>query len=354
MTIDRRQFLQVAGGTVVAMQMGGCGRSRFPVSDVPVSKFDADATAEEVTAGLNLSGKYAVVTGCTSGIGYETMRVLASRGAVVVGTSRSLERAENACRSVTGITIPSQMDLGDFDSVVACAEHIRGMRIPIDMLICNAGYLGGGNQRQLLNGVEKHFAINFLGHFILVNRVLDRLYIAEQGRIVLTASRTAYTDAPERGILFDDLSFTNDYSDLMAYGHSKLANVLFSLELANQLRGTRITSNSMHPGVVSTQIGRHSNALMRFGLKLVSSIGGKTVEEGAATGCYIATSEQLGAVSGKYFEDCNAVIVSGDHHLYNGSMAEKLMQASQELVSDYLIEQEVPEFEKSEEEADDA
>ncbi len=354
MTIDRRRFLQMAGATATAMHVGGCGRSKIPASDVPQSEFGADSTAEEVTAGVDLGGKYAVVTGCTSGIGYETMRVLASRGAVVVGTSRSLARAENACRSVPGTTIPTQMELGDFASVVACAEHIRSMRIPIDMLICNAGYLGGDGRRQLLNGVEKHFAINYLGHFIFVNRVLDRLYIADQGRIVLTASRTAYTDAPRQGILFDDLSFANGYTDLTAYGHSKLANVLFSLELANQLRGTRITSNSMHPGVVETQIGRHSGVAMRFGLKLAALFGGKTVAAGAATGCYIATSKQLGAVSGQYFEDCNAVVVSGEHHLYNGAMAERLMQITQDIVSDFLIEQKVPEFDISQEQSNGA
>lgn len=344
MTIDRRRFLQMTGGAATAMHVGGCGRSRVPASGVPQSEFGANSTAEEVTAGVDLGGKYAVVTGCTSGIGYETMRVLASRGAVVVGTSRSLARAESACRSVPGTTIPTQMELGDLESVVACAEHIRSMRIPVDMLICNAGYLGGEGQRQRLNGVEKHFAINHLGHFVFVNRILDRLYIADQGRIVLTASRTAYTDAPSQGILFEDLSFEHDYADRTAYGHSKLANVLFSLALAQQLRGTRITSNSMHPGVVDTEIDRHSGLATRFGLRLAALFGGKSVAEGAATGCYIATSKQLGAVSGKYFEDCNAVVVSGDHHLYNGAMAERLMQVSQDLVSDYLIEQQVPEF----------
>ena len=341
-TIDRRQFLRAAGASLVAGQLGACGRSRSPVAGVPVSGFNDQSTAEEVTAGLNLKGKYAVVTGCTSGIGLETMRVLAARGAFVVGTSRSMARAEQACKSVVGITSPARLDLGDFESVVECAEHIRGMRIPIDMLICNAGYLGGGNDREIVHGVEKHFAVNHLGHFIFVNRVLDRLYIADQGRIVMTASRTAYTEAPEQGILFDDLTFNEEYSGLTAYGHSKLAIVLFSLALSKLLRGTRITTNSMHPGVIDTEIGRHFNPVMRFGLKLVAAVGGKTIEEGAATGCYLATSKALGAVSGQYFEDCNAVVVGGKNHLYNDAMAEQLMAVSEALTADYLVEQEGP------------
>lgn len=345
-TIDRRQFLGLAGATLTASQLGGCGRTRLPVPDVPDSGFDDASTAEEVTAGINLKGRYAVVTGCTSGIGLETMRVLAGRGAFVVGTSRSMRRAEEACRSVVGVTSPARLDLGDFESVVECAEHIRGMRIPVDMLICNAGYLGGSNDREIVHGVEKHFAVNHLGHFIFINRILDRLYIASQGRIVMTASRTAYTDAPRQGILFDDLVFSKKYSGLMAYGHSKLAIVLFSLALSKQLRGTRITTNSMHPGVIDTEIGRHFNPVMRFGLKLVAAVGGKTVEEGAATGCYLATNAALGAVSGRYFEDCNAVIVGGDNHLYNDAMADQLMNVSQELTSDYLVQQKVPEAPK--------
>lgn len=338
--IDRRQFLGYAGASLTASQLVGCSRSRTDVDGVPRSNFDAESTADEVTAGIDLSGKVAVVTGCTSGIGLETMRVLASCGATVVGSSRSLERARQACRSVTGVTSPVQLDLGDFESVVACAETIRSLNTPIDMLICNAGYLGGGNDRELINGIEKHFVINHLGHFILVNRLLDRLFAARRSRIVVVSSRTSYTDAPEQGILFDDLEFGRNYGDLLAYGHSKLANVLFSLRLSEWLRRTRITSNSLHPGIIDTDIDRHFNAVMRFGLKIVAAIAGKTIEQGAATSCYVATSAALDATSGAYFEDCNAVSVGGHNHLYNVPMAKKLMQVSEQITAEYLVDQE--------------
>jgi len=342
MKIDRRRFLGYAGASLTATQLTGCGRDKLETAGIPRSNFHEASTAEEVVAGIDLSGKVAVVTGCTSGIGYETMRVLAGRGAYVIGSSRSLERAEKACRSGVGVTTPVSLDLGDFESVVRCAETIRSINRPLDMLICNAGYLGGGNERQLINGVEKHFVINHLGHFILVNRLLDRLFIADQGRIVIVASRTSYTDAPADGILFDDLDFVHDYGDLLANGHSKLANILFSLRLSEQLRGTRITSNSLHPGIIDTEIDRHFNSVMQFGFKMVAALGGKTIEEGAATTCYLATSQQLSATSGAYFEDCNAVTVQGDNHLYDTPMAEKLMQISEEITSDYLVEQKKP------------
>lgn len=342
MTINRRRFLAYAGATLGVGQLAGCGETKEQTPGIPRSHFTDASTAADVTAGINLTGKVAVVTGCTSGIGLETMRVLASRGAYVIGSSRSLQRAEEACRSVTGVTTPVSLDLGDLQSVVDCAETIRAMRLPIDSLICNAGYLGGGNERQLINGVEKHFFINHLGHFVFVNRLLDRLLIAEQGRIVVVASRTSYTKAPADGILFDDLAFKNDYSDMLAYGHSKLANVLFSLRLSELLRGTRITCNSLHPGVIDTEIDRHFNSFMQFGLKVLAAVRGKTIQEGAATTCYLATNPALSGTSGAYFEDCNAVTVLGQNHLYDLPMSEKLVQVSEEITADFLVDQKAP------------
>jgi len=342
MKIDRRQFLGYAGATITSSQLVGCGQDKLATEGIPRSLFHEESTAEEVTASIDLTGKVAVVTGCTSGIGLETMRVLASRGAHVIGSSRSLERATAACESVVGTTSPVAMDLGDFESVVNCAETIRSMDSPIDMLICNAGYLGGGNDLQLVNGLEKHFVINHLGHFIFVNRLLDRLFLSQQGRIVMVSSVTAYSDAPTEGILFNDLEFRNDYSDMLAYGHSKLAIILFSLRLSELLSGTRITTNSLHPGIIATDIGRNFNPVMKLGLKMVAALGGKTIEQGAATTCYVATSEQLSNTSGAFFEDCNAVTVEGHNHLYNVAMSERLVQISEEITADYLVDQKRP------------
>ena len=337
--IDRRSFISGAGAVLAAPTLVACGGAqRVPAQGVPVSNFDQDSTAEEVTEGINLSGRFAVVTGCTSGIGYETMRVLAMRGAHVVGTSRSVERAEEACRSVVGTTSPVQLDLGDFDSVVRCADSILSLRAPIDMLILNAGYRGGGNERQLINGIEKHFVINHLGHFILVNRLLARVYLSHQGRIVTVASRTAYRDAPDEGILFDDLAMEHSYSDSVAYGHSKLANALFSLELAELLRGTRMTSNALHPGVISTELSRNLSPFTRFLWNAYVSVNGKTVEQGAATSCYVATHPALGNVSGRYFEDCNAVTIEGQGHMQNMAMANQLLDKTIELTAEWLVE----------------
>jgi NAD(P)-dependent dehydrogenase (short-subunit alcohol dehydrogenase family) len=336
---DRRQFLQYAGAGFMASSLGACsGPQKSPAEGVPRSNFNAASTAEEVTAGIDLTGKLAVVTGCTSGIGFETMRVLALRGAYVVGTSRSLEKAQSACARIKGVTSPVQLELSDFDSIVACADAIRSVNLPVDMLVCNAGYLGGRQERELVHGVEKHFAINHLGHFLLVNRLLGRLYMSSQGRIVVVASRSAYQSAPEDGIEFGNLAATYGYEDRRAYGQSKLANVLFSLHLAKLLKGTRITTNALHPGVINTEIDRNMSHFKQTGFAVWAALGGtKTVEEGAATSCYVATSPLLGSTSGQFFEDCNAVAVPGDHHLTNAAMAEELWRVSSDLTKDYLV-----------------
>ena len=333
----RRDFLRLAGAGCAVSMLPACGGpDKVATAGVPQSEFGAKSTAEEVTEGIDLSGKVAVVTGCSTGIGFETMRVLAARGAYVVGTSRSMERAAEAGRKVIGMTTPLALELGDPASIVECADKILSINRPIDILVCNAGVRGGGNELRLVNGIERHFAINHLGHFLLVNRLVERLYLAWQARIVIVASRTAYTGAPAAGIDFDNLDGSRGYSDSEAYGQSKLANVLFAHELGKRLRGTRITANSLHPGLIDTEIDRDLGGAARFGFGLLASLVGKTVEEGAATSCYVATSPLLGAVSGKYFEDCNPVTIVGNPHMQNDALGEQLWRVSEALVGPHM------------------
>jgi NAD(P)-dependent dehydrogenase (short-subunit alcohol dehydrogenase family) len=344
--IDRRTFLGLAGASIATTSIVSCsGTEKRPAGGVPSSPFDEHSTAEEVTAGIDLSGKLAVVTGCTSGIGFETMRMLAMRGAWVVGTSRSLRRAEVACARVRGTTTALQLELSDYESVIACANAIRSINLPLDILICNAGYSAAGGRRELVNGVEKHFGVNHLGHMVLVNRLLGRLYMSLQGRIVMVSSRAAYRWAPERGIEFDNLDGSVDYTDRRSYGQSKLANALLSLHLAKLLRGTRITTNALHPGVITTELFRDESRLFKAAISAAISLGfGKTVEEGAATSCYVAASPTLSSTSGEFFEDCNAVVIEGDNHLHDEVMAEKLWQVSEDLTREHLVSHTGPDF----------
>ena len=315
--MTRRRFL--ANTSLIALA-STC--SPVFAQSLPRSSFGAQSTAEEVTAGLDLSGKTAIVTGCNSGIGYETMRVLALRGAHVIGTARSVEKGQEAADSVVGDVTPVVLELTDFDSVVACADRIQAMDVPIDMLILNAGVLLG--ELQQVRGLEMQFVVNHLGHFIFGNRLMSRVTDAPEGRVV-TVGSIAHMRVPEGGIQFDNLR--GDGWGRQGYGHSKLANGLYSLELSKRLAGTSATSNCVHPGGVRTNILRNLDR---------SAAGfSKSPEQGAATQCYVATHPSLTGVTGQYFADCNPAEQS--EHQTDEAMAARLWEVSEELVRDYLL-----------------
>ena len=303
------------------------------IRNVPKSSFGRRSTAEEVTVGLDLSGKTALITGCNSGLGLETMRVLALRGAQVIGAARTLEAARAACSQVKGNTRPIACELTDLASIVRCAEDVASSAAPLDMLICNAGVMMLSNIEQI-RGLEKQFATNHIGHFLLVNRLLARVKAAPQGRIVMLSS-TAHTGAPKAGIEFDNLSGAASYRPMAAYGQSKLANILFAVALTRRLGGTAATVNALHPGVISTNLGRHLSPVfgVMFRLLAISPMF-KSIPQGAATTCYVATAPSLATTSGIYFSDCNPKVPS--QAARDGAMAERLWSVSQELVKGYL------------------
>ncbi|MGI9330785.1 MAG: SDR family oxidoreductase [Gammaproteobacteria bacterium] len=333
---SRRQLILGSAGLLAA----GFGASRLLRDDapilrpagVPLSSFPPQVTAEQVTKGLDLTGKTALVTGANSGLGLETLRVLALRGATVIGTGRTLEKAAKACATVTGNTVPVALELTDFDSVTACAESVRALNRPIDMLVLNAGVMALPELEQV-NGLEKQFVTNHLGHFLLTRLLLDQVLAAPAGRVVVVSS-SALKWADETAIEWDNLSGERDYSANRAYGQSKLANALFSLELSRRLAGTHATSNSMNPGPVLTNLQRHAPG---WAVKLGEWLGPafmKTPAEGASTVCYLATSPLMAGISGHYFIDCNPVSLGGNSQ--DAEMAARLWQVSSELTRAYL------------------
>lgn len=332
--LKRREFVQRLSVLSVLAALPATVLAQIISKTPPTSPFGADSTAEEVTAGLDLAGKTYAITGANSGLGYETMRVLAMRGAHVIGIARTMDKAEAACSSVEGMTTPAFLDLADFESVVNCASMIRGLDIPLDGLICNAGIMALP-ERELINGVEKQFVVNHLGHFILINQLLPTVMAAPQGRFVILSS-LAHRRAPEDGIQFDDLALANsEYSAWTAYGHSKLANALCARALAQRLSGTNTTANSVHPGVIKTNLGRHLPWYMQVAGTLFGWAFMKNIEEGAATQTYVATSPGLAGVNGYYFADCNPD--PGDTPaMQDDVMAARLWQVSEELTRDYL------------------
>lgn len=300
-----------------------------PDPDIPIGAFGAMSSAEEVTAGLDLSGMTAVVTGCNSGLGYETMRILAMRGAHVLGTARTEEKGEKACSEINGKATPVVLELSDFDSVAACAKAIKAMDLPIDMLICNAGIMALP-ELQLVYGLERQFVVNHLGHFLLTNLLIDNVKRAEQGRIV-NVSSCAHEFAPEKGIEFDNLDGSKGYSGWPAYGQSKLANCLFTAELARRLDGSGVTANTLHPGVIKTNLARH---LDEDPDDVDDSMFDKSIPQGAATQCYVATNPALSSVSGHYFVDCNPA--TANDFMYDAALAQQLWSVSEKLTGGYL------------------
>mgnify|MGYP003674558429 FL=1 len=337
MQLRRRHLLQLGAVAATTPLISACGGGPEVSIDssLPNGPFGPEATAEEVTRGLDLSGQTALVTGCNSGLGYETLRVLALRGARVIGTGRTLEKAEAACASVDGNTVPLALELSEFDSVLACAEAVRAMDAEFDMLILNAGINTFGDL-ELVNGIEKIFVVNYLGHFVLANNLLPGMRAAGEGRIVHVGSRSGYTQAPPEGIDFDNLRGEGNFDAQQAYGRSKLANALFSLELARRLEGSGVTSNVIHPGLVQTNIARTAPGWIRTGFDLLGGVVAKTPEQGAATQVYVATQPALEGVSGAYFEDCNPVRVSGEHHMFDADMARRLWAEAESMTAGYL------------------
>jgi NAD(P)-dependent dehydrogenase (short-subunit alcohol dehydrogenase family) len=298
----------------------------------PRSRFSRRSTAEQVTAGLDLNGKNVLITGCNSGLGLESMRVLARRGAHVIGAARSRDKAEAAAAGVGASITPVACDLSDLDSVAACAEEVKALQQPIDVLMCNAGIMGLPTLQQKY-GVEMQFLTNHLGHFVLVNRLLDRVLQAPAGRVVIVSSLAHYTSVPG-GIDFDNLSGEKRYDGFTFYGQSKLANLLMSNELARRLEGSPATSNAIHPGIIHTPLMRNIGSVRSLLGRLVSWPVSRSVEQGAATQCYVATAPALDGVSGRYFADCNPARTG--IHARDPKLAARLWAVSEELAAGYL------------------
>jgi hypothetical protein len=211
--INRRQF--IAGTTTVAATsaLSACGnpdqQTVVRPEGVPISPFGAKSTALEVTEGLDLTGQTAFITGCNSGLGLETMRVLSLRGANIIGAARTKEKAETAISTLDGPGVPVVCELGDLESVAACGETVKQLGTPIDMLILNAGIMALPELEQI-NGIEKQFFVNHLGHFTLTSHLLKQVEAAPQGRIVVVSS-SGHQFAPDAGIDFTNLSGEQDY-----------------------------------------------------------------------------------------------------------------------------------------------
>lgn len=291
------------------------------------SGFGASTTAEAVTAGLDLTGRHVLITGSNSGLGLEAARVLVLRGATVIGTGRTIEKAREALAPLGGKTIPVVLELGEPDSVRASVRAVRGLGVKLDALIANAGIMALP-RLELLHGYEKQFFTNHVGHFLFVTGLIDTL--AEDGRVVMLSSG-AHRGAPKAGIELDNLDGAKGYAAWKAYGQSKLANLLFAKELARRFAGSRRVANAVHPGVIATNLGRHMSTMERVGVLAAGPLFLKTIGHGAATEVWAAVHPDTAGITGQYLQDCN--IAEPTAQARDAGLAQRLWTATEDIVA---------------------
>ncbi len=284
-----------------------------------------------VVVGMNstMQGKICMVTGATSGIGKVTARALAERGATVVVVGRSAEKSAATVAQIRQQTGNSSVefmlaDLSAQAQVRKLAEEFKKKYSRLHVLVNNAGaiYL---SRQSTVDGIELTFALNHLNYFLLTNLLLDTLKASAPSRII-NVSSAVHMNATMN---FDDLQGQRKYSGMSAYAQSKLANVLFTYEVARRLQGTGVTVNALHPGMVATNFAANNGPLGRLArpfLNLVS-IG---EEQGAETMIYLATSPEVEGVTGKYF--MNKHEAHSSEESYDEAIARRLWRVSEEMV----------------------
>ncbi|MBX7528531.1 SDR family NAD(P)-dependent oxidoreductase [Qipengyuania vesicularis] len=311
--------------------------------------FGFSSTADEVLADKDLSGRTALITGGYSGLGQETARAMAAKGAHVILSGRDatkLSAAADALAEQTGAKIDTLVcDLASLDSVRKAASEANERFDKIDLLINNAGVMAC-DEAKTADGFEMQFGTNHIGHFLLTNLLMPLVEKGERPRIVNLSSRGHHI-AP---VDFDDPNFENrEYEKWTSYGQSKTANVLFAVGLEDRLAGRGIHAYALHPGGIHTNLGRHmseedmANLVARI-RKAAEERGEepqpfKTIPQGAATTCWVATTDQLEGAGGLYCEDCH--VASEDNEDTGGGVrsyavdkdnADRLWAMSEEMV----------------------
>lgn len=301
------------------------------------TRFDATSTADDVVAGLDLTGVRAIVTGASSGIGVETARSLARAGAEVTLAVRNPDAGRRTADDITRSTGNGNVHVGALDLVdqSSVAEFARGWAGPLHLLINNAGVIVS-NLARTREGWELQFATNHLGHFALSVALHDALAAGarERGEArIVSLTSGAHMRSP---VVFDDINFERrEYDPQAAYAQSKTANVLFAVEATRRWAADGIFANALNPGAIATNLQKHTG-----GLKTPPERR-KTAAQGAATSVLLAASPLLDGIGGRYFEDCNeAEVVTKRpadyrgvaHYAIDPRNAERLWEVSLQLV----------------------
>ncbi|KAI1902117.1 hypothetical protein AGOR_G00041410 [Albula goreensis] len=272
-----------------------------------------------------IDGKTVLITGANTGIGKETARDLAKRGARIIMACRDMGKAEAAQKEIIEDSknqnvVIRKLDLSDTKSIKEFAEVINKEEKQVNILINNAGIMMCPFSKTV-DGFEMQFGVNHLGHFLLTHLLFDLIKRSAPARIINLSSMAHSWGT----IKLDDINSEKGYDDRKAYGQSKLANILFSRSLAKRLQGTGVTVYAVHPGIVQTELGRHLNTPLKVAFTIVKPFT-KTAVQGAQTSIYCAVTPELANESGLYYSDCAQA--SCTRAARDDEMAQKLWELS--------------------------
>ena len=306
------------------------------------SRFGAETTASEVAEGIDLRGKLALVTGGSSGLGQETARVLAERGAHVVLTARAVPKGEAVAAEIRKSTGNSQveveeLELGSLQNIRAFADRFLSRHGALHILVNNAGVMACPFAKTS-DGFEMQFGSNHVGHFLMTCLLAPALVKGAPSRVVSVSSRGHHLSP----VVFDDIQFERrPYDKWQSYGQSKTANVLFAVGLERRLGNRGVHANGLHPGGIITELGRHLQPEdYEFLQKRNTALQFKSVEAGAATSVFAATAPELEGRGGLYLEDCQIAAVNDAPNALYGvksyaldpQSADRLWEVSEKLV----------------------
>jgi NAD(P)-dependent dehydrogenase (short-subunit alcohol dehydrogenase family) len=309
-----------------------------------MSTFGKDSTTDEVLAGKDMAGQTVFITGANSGLGQETARAMAACGAHIIMAGRDQAKLDEAVAAIRAQHPDASIDtiicdLGNLSSIRACGGEARKRFTAIDLLINNAGVMACPLMHTA-DGFEMQFGTNHLGHFALTAELLPLIAAGNAKRIVNLSSR-GHHFAP---VDLDDPNFTErPYDPWQSYGHSKTANILFTVGLEARFAAKGIHAYAVHPGGIHTNLGRHMTEEMTAELieRVTKSDNGfawKTIPQGAATSCWAATAPELEGTGGVYCEDCHVAAVDNQSseggvrsYALDPAAAERLWTLSEQL-----------------------
>src|SRR5882724_910089 len=287
--------------------------------------FGARSTADQVLAGVDLTRKRMVVTGCCSGIGLETMKALVANGAHVIGLAQTLEDAQAACDAAGTWSTPIGCDFADFDSIGSAADSICDLPGPLDAIIMTTEL---GNLRGRY-GIELQCIVEYIGHFALVNRLADRVR-SNSGRIVMVCSDISVNHSPAEYVACDDPGSRHFYGPLVSYGRAKSANAIYAKELSRRLAPRGVSVNSFDSGAIRDVRLNEDEGWTRRLIGLVARLFTKSAAQRAATAALLAASPQVAGISGENWSNCQ--ITDANPLLTDEILAKRLWETSEQIV----------------------